>query len=61
MLTKETYLKWIFLSQKDKIDIENLFKLQIQQLEKLPKDLEAAKKKLKTAWLKNKERFDKIH
>ena len=61
MPAEETYPTWVFLSWEDNIDRQTLLELRIQQLERLPEDLQIAAEKLKTARLANKERFDKTH
>ena len=52
---------WVFLSWEDNISRERLLELRIQQLGRLPEDMEVALERLKAARLGNKERFDKTH
>ena len=61
MPVEETYPTWMFLSWEDDIDRETLLKLRIQQLGKLPEDLQIAAERLKAARLGNKDRFDRTH
>jgi hypothetical protein len=58
---EENIPTWMFLSWEDGISRERLLELRIQQLERLPEDLEKALERLKVARLSNKERFDKTH
>ncbi len=52
---------WVFLSWEDGVPRERLLQLRIQQLQRLPEDIEEALEKLKAALLSNKERFDRVH
>ena len=58
---EESIPTWVFLSWEDNISRERLLELRIQQLRRLPKDMEVALERLKAARLGNKERFDKTH
>ena len=55
------FLHGVFLSWEDGISRERLLELRIQQLGRLPEDIEVALEKMKAARLGNKERFDKTH
>ena len=61
ILGEESIPTWVFLSWEDNISRERLLELRIQQLGRLPEDMEVALEKLKVARPGNKERFDKIH
>jgi hypothetical protein len=61
MPVEEDIPTWVFLSWEDGISRERLLELRIQQLERLPEDIEKALERLKVARLNNKERFDKTH
>ena len=52
---------WVFLSWEDNITIKRLLELCIQQLGRLPKDMEVALERLKAARLGYKERLSKPH
>ena len=58
---EESIPTWVFLSWEDNISRERLLELRIQQLGRLPVDMEVALERLKAARLGNKERFDKTH
>lgn len=58
---EESIPTWVFLSWEDNISRERLLELRIQQLGRLPEDMEVALERLKAARLGNKERFDKTH
>ena len=58
---EESIPTWVFLSWEDNITRERLLELRIQQLGRLPEDMEVALERLKAARLGNKERFDKTH
>ena len=61
MPEEESIPTWVFLSWEDNISRERLLELRIQQLGRLPEDMEVALERLKVARFGNKERFDKIH
>ena len=61
MPREESIPTWVFLSWEDNISRERLLELRIQQLGRLPEDMEVALERLKAARLGNKERFDKTH
>jgi hypothetical protein len=61
MAVEEDIPTWVFLLWGEYIDRERLLELRIQQLERLPEDIEMALERLKVARLNNKERFDKTH
>lgn len=61
MPAEEIYPTWLFLSWEDDIDRQTLLELRIQQLGRLPEDLQIAAERLKAARLANKERFDRTH
>ena len=58
---EESIPTWVFLSWEDNISRERLLELRIQQLGRLPEDMEVALERLKATRLGNKERFDKTH
>ena len=58
---EESISTWVFLSWEDNNSRERLLELHIQQLGRLPEDMEVALERLKAARLGNKERFDKTH
>ena len=61
MPAEEDIPTWVFLSWEDGISRERLLELRIQQLGRLPENLDIALEKMKAARLSNKERFDKTH
>jgi hypothetical protein len=46
---------------RDEMSQEELLAARIRQLERRPKDVEQAAEKLRLAWMRNKERFDRTH
>ena len=61
MPAEESIPSWVFLSWEDNITTEKLLELRIQQLGRLPEDIQKALERLKAARLGNKERFDRTH
>ena len=61
MPIEQSIVSWLALPWQDEISREELLALRIRQLERREDDIEAAKARLKTARLKNKEAFDQRH
>jgi translation initiation factor IF-1 len=61
MPTERTIASWAALGWKNEMSREELLAARIRQLERRPEDVERATEKLRTARLRNKERFDRTH
>ena len=61
MPIEETIPTWNVLPWQDGISREALLALRIRQLKRRLEDIEAAKERMKSARLKNKDYFDKLH
>jgi hypothetical protein len=61
MPTERTIASWAALEWKNEMSREELLAARIRQLERRPEDVERATEKLRTARLRNKERFDQTH
>jgi hypothetical protein len=60
-LTERTILSWAALEWRSEMSREELLAARIRQLERRPEDTERAAERLRTAWIKNRERFDRTH
>jgi hypothetical protein len=61
MLTERAISSWAALGWKDEMSREELLAARIRQLERKPEDVGYAAEKLRTARMRNKERFDRTH
>jgi hypothetical protein len=61
MPTERTISSWAALEWRDEMSREELLAARIWQLEQRPEDTERVAERLRTARMKNKERFDRTH
>jgi hypothetical protein len=61
MPTERTIASWVALGWRKEMSREELLAARIRQLERRPEDVDRATEKLRTARLRNKERFDRTH
>jgi hypothetical protein len=61
MPTERMIASWAALEWRNEMSREELLAARIRQLERRPEDVERATEKLRTARLRNKERFDRTH
>jgi hypothetical protein len=61
MPTERTISLWAAMDWKDEMSREELLAARIRQLERRPEDVERAAEKLRSARMRNKERFDWTH
>jgi hypothetical protein len=61
MPTERTILSWAALDWRDEMSREELLAARIRQLERRPEDVERAAEKLRTARIRNKERFNRTN
>jgi hypothetical protein len=61
MPTERTIVSWAALEWRNEMSREELLAARIRQLERRPEDVERATEKLRTARIRNKERFDRTH
>jgi hypothetical protein len=61
MPIEHTISSWAALEWRNEMSREELLAAQIRQLERRPEDTERVAERLRTAWMKNKERFDWTH
>jgi hypothetical protein len=61
MPTERTISSWAALEWRNEMSREELLAAQIRQLERIPEDTERAAERLRTARMRNKERFDRTH
>jgi hypothetical protein len=61
MPKERTIASWAALEWRNEMSREELLAARIRQLERRPEDVERATEKLRTARLRNKERFDRTH
>jgi hypothetical protein len=61
MPTERRIASWAALEWENEMSREELLAARIRQLERRPEDVERATEKLRTARIKNKERFDRTH
>jgi hypothetical protein len=61
MPTERTISSWAALDGRNEMSGEELLAARIRQLERRPEDMERAVERLRTARMRNKERFDRTH
>jgi hypothetical protein len=61
MPTERTIASWAALEWRNEMSREELLAAHIRQLERRPEDVERATERLRTARIRNKERFDRTH